>query len=168
MAFGTTALRVGAVGTRITSGLLMRTAFTFIEVAISMVVLVVGLTAVLSLLFVGLDWGREIHLRTSVINTARAAIDDPLLVDPAADPIVLGTVTGYVNGLFVVREATEYAEDRWMGAARGGRLLQTFDVTGLPGFYAKIKVEVYEGVLAANIATGNKVYEVSGVYYRAP
>ncbi len=145
-----------------------RCAFTFIEVAIATLVLVVGITSALSLLFVGLDWGHEVHLRTSVVNTARAALDDPLLVDSSANPTGYEVVEGYVNGLYIVREATVYEEDKWMGASRGGRVTQTHDVTGLPGFYANVKVEVYEGVVASDITSGSKVYELNGAYFRAP
>lgn len=156
---------------RLVSGLLrpgMRNAFTFVEVAIAMVVLVVGLTAILSLLFVGLDWGREIRMRTTVVNTARAALDDPLLVSSSANPAAYEKVEGYVNGLYVVRDAVEYSEDKWMGASRGGRVLTTYDLADLPGFYANVKVEVYEGVTGGVLSTGNKVYEINGAYYYAP
>ncbi len=144
-----------------------RNAFTFIEIAVAMVVLMVGLTASLSLMFVGLDWGRDIHLKTSVVNTTRAVIDDPLMLDVNADPLAYEKVEGYVNGLYLIREATPFQETVWTGASRSGWQDQVHDVTNLPGFYANVKVEAYIGVVGSDISTGEKVFEMIGFYYEA-
>ncbi len=150
------------------SGLLnMRKAFTLIEIAIASVVLIVGLSAALSLLLVGLDWGREINLNTNVINTARASIDDVHLIDPSASTTAFETVEGYVNGLYVVRSAEAYEQEIWTGDSRSGWQQRSFDISGLPGFYANITVEIYEGVVGGDKMTGSKIFEMRGKYYEA-
>ena len=159
--------KAGVAGIRIIERSFMRSAFTLIEIAIASVVLIVGLSAALSMLLIGLDWGREINLKTNVINTARAVVDDPKLIDSSADSTIHNSIEGYVNGLFVVRTADPYQQHIWTGESRSGWQDTTFDVNDLPGFYANVTVEVWEGVVAGDKSTGNKVFTMKGKYYEA-
>ena len=143
----------------------MNKAFTLVEIAIASVVLIIGLSAAVSLLLVGLDWGRDINLKTNVINTARAVLDDVKLIDSSATSTAHEVKEGYVNGLYVVRTAEPYEMEVWTGASRDGWKQHSFDTTGLPGFYAQITVEVWEGVVGGNKSTGSKVFELQGMYH---
>lgn len=145
----------------------MHKAFTLVEIAIASVVLIVGLSAALSLLLVGLDWGREINLNTNVINTARAVLDDVQLINASANPTTHEVVEGYVNGLYAVRTSEPYMQEIWTGDSRNQWQERTFDVSNLPGFYANITVEIWEGVVGGNKSTGNKIFEIRGKYYEA-
>ena len=112
-----------------------RAGFTLLEVALAIGVLVVGLTAIVSVYMVSLGWASEIRIDLTALQTARIVIADAgVLADE--DGVALGhtnrtsEASGWVNDYYVVR---------------------TFDVTEtetLPnngGDYIKVQVQVYFG-----------------------
>ncbi|MFW5829874.1 MAG: type IV pilus modification PilV family protein, partial [Planctomycetota bacterium] len=84
-----------------------RHGFTLIEVQIAALVLLVGIAATLSLVLTGMAWGQEVRRNTLAMVTARTALVDPLLIDPAADLSRPDTIAGRVNGFYVVRASED-------------------------------------------------------------
>lgn len=79
-----------------------RTAFTLVEVLLAMLVVGLGLLAVVAMTVWGTREGTKAIAMATAYSTARTVMYDPTLVDAAAtvaDP----SVTGYLNGYFVVR-----------------------------------------------------------------
>jgi Tfp pilus assembly protein PilV len=79
-----------------------RTAFTLIEVLLSMLLLGLGLLSVIAMTLWGTREATKAMAMATAYGTARSALYDPKVIDAsasAADP----SVTGYLNGYFVVR-----------------------------------------------------------------
>lgn len=80
----------------------LRTAFTLVEVLLALLLVGLGLISVLAMTVWGTREGTKAIAMATAYSTARSALYDPVIIDPAAtlsDP----NVTGYVNGYFVIR-----------------------------------------------------------------
>ncbi len=113
----------------------LRTAFTLLEVALSIGVFVVGLTAVVSVYMVSLNWAEEIRVDLTALQTARVVIADAGVITNKDDSNAGCSnrdteAKGWVNDYYVVR--------RYDPAL----------VTTLPnnaGDYVRVRVQVYYG-----------------------
>ena len=112
-----------------------RAAFTLLEVALAIGVLVVGLTAVVSVYMVSLNWAEEIRVDLTALQTARVVMADAGVLTNKDD-----TNAGYSN-----RDTTA------MGWVNDYFVLRSYDpaqTTVLPnngGNYVHVKVQVYYG-----------------------
>ncbi len=112
-----------------------RSAFTLLEVALSIGILVVGLTAVVSVYMVALGWSEEIRVDLTALQTGRIVLADAgVLADKNDVPLGLtnkdSTAKGWVNDYFVVRS------------------FNPAETTTLPngaGDYTEVRVQVYYG-----------------------
>lgn len=83
-----------------------RSGFTLVEVLLSILLLGLGLLAVLGLTLSGTRDATQAMAMATAYSTARSAMYDPKAIDPtktASD----ATVTGYLNGYYVVRTIEE-------------------------------------------------------------
>ena len=125
-------MKVGKVGSRL---MRHRSAFTLIEISVSILVLAVGLTAILSMIYMGLDWGKDIRNKTLAIETLRTVMEDAAIIDDTKDNDD-AEVRGYVNGFYVIRRVSA-------GLDQHGNLINpSFD-----GDFRDVRVELYAGVL---------------------
>ena len=61
-------------------------AFTLVEIAISMTILVIGLTAALSLMMVGINWATDAKINYTAIDAAQSVIDNPSILAKVYSP----------------------------------------------------------------------------------
>ena len=113
----------------------LRSAFTLLEVALSIGVLVVGLTAIVSVYMVSLNWAEEIRVDLTALQTARVVLADAGVLTNKDD-----TNAGCDNP---DTEAKGWVNDYFM--------LRSYDpalTTTLPndaGDYVQVRVQVYYG-----------------------
>ncbi len=112
-----------------------RLAFTLIEVALSLAVLVTGLTAIISIYMVSLQWVEEIRIDLTALQTGRIALADAgVLMDK--DNNRLGqkntdtTSKGWINDYYIVRSVETPSYPNFPGSA---------------GKYLRVTIQVYYG-----------------------
>lgn len=114
-------------------------AFTLIEVLLALLLLGLGLLSVLGLTLAGTRDATRAMAMATAYSTARAALYDPALLDAGAtlaDP----SVTGYLNGYFVVRT-----------------IEQTAIIPGGSGAVDQVRVNVYWGNSGTSLAGVNSL-----------
>ncbi|MFW5828979.1 MAG: hypothetical protein ACOCXA_01845 [Planctomycetota bacterium] len=124
-----------------------RSAFTLVEIALALAVLLVGLTAVTSVYLTGLRWGGEVRHGMSVMRYVHDVANDPRLLteSPGAEPVGdAGTIpsSGWYNGYYFVRARQEVAPEDWPILSGGTRYETLISV------YAG---EWFDGVSAADL-----------------
>lgn len=112
-----------------------RQAFTLIETTLAMAVLIIGLTAIVSVYMVSLQWIEEIRVDLTALQTGRVVLADAgVLMDDNNDRKGLSNLEpeakGWVNDYFVVRtvETPPYP---------------LFDSTA--GKYLRVRIQVFYG-----------------------
>ncbi|MFW5828888.1 MAG: type IV pilus modification PilV family protein [Planctomycetota bacterium] len=103
----------------------MRSAFTLVEVAIAMAVLVIGLSAATGVYITGLRWASETRHQYTATKTAGLVVQDARLLRaglrseaPAGYDNGHDDAQGWLNGYYCVRTVT----DRTTLPGRGGDL----------------------------------------------
>ena len=135
-----------------------RAAFTLIEIAISILVLVVGLAASMSMISLGLDWGRDVRINTMAIETLRTAVNDATVIDDSKDNLD-PDVRGHVNGFYIIRK-------REPGTVHGDASNTAIDGDKHAGSFSNIDASVYYGVPAGGDETdGELVWQVQTKIY---
>lgn len=112
-----------------------KSAFTLIEVVLSLAVLTAGLTAIVSVYMVSLQWIEEIRVDLTALQTGRAALADAsLLMDE--NNIRLGhsntdnEAKGWLNDYYVVRTVETPSYPNFPGSA---------------GEYLRVRIQVFFG-----------------------
>ncbi|NRA39624.1 MAG: type II secretion system protein [Planctomycetes bacterium] len=119
----------------------VRSAFTLLEVALSIGILVVGLTGIISVYMVSLSWAEEIRVDLTALQTARIVLADATILTDENDlPQNFDNrdteAKGWVNDYFAVRTFDEAESVDLPGAGNG---------VGSAGEYVKVRVQVYYG-----------------------
>ena len=136
-----------------------RAAFTFIEIAVSIAILVIGITASMSLLITGINWATEAKINFSATDAAETVLYNPRFmarVSRPADPTPVNPgfmdnqIKGYFNGYFFVRTVDTTS-------------VKT--VTHNGGTTARVRVEGYHG---GDDQDGEKVVDFYARIYIAP
>ncbi len=112
-----------------------KSAFTLIEVALSLAVLVAGLTAVISIYMVSLQWVEEIRVDLTAMQTGRIVLADAgVLMDKDDNRLGLKNTDpeakGWLNDYFILRTVTTPA-------------ISHFDSSA--GRYVTVRIRVYHG-----------------------
>lgn len=138
---------------------MIRSGFTFIEIAVSIAILVIGITASMSLLITGINWATEAKINFSATDAAETVLYNPRFmakVSRPADPIPVNPdfmdnqIKGYFNGYYFVRT------------------LDASSVKTIPnngGSTARVRVEAYHG---GDDQDGEKVVDFYARIYIAP
>lgn len=125
-----------------------RSGLTLIELAIAILVLFVGITASVSMVLTGLKWGYDIRDNTLAVETARTALADATVIDETATNRD-ASVSGFVNGFWVVREVAPAALD-----------VAPKDPSKLSGHFEHVRVQVYSDVRDGNVAEGKLLWDI--------
>lgn len=112
-----------------------RGAFTLLEVALSIGVLMVGLTAVISVYMVSLGWAEEIRVDLTALQTARIVMADAAVLTDDKD-----VPAGYTNR---DPEARGWINDYYVVRSFDPAAVETLPHNG--GDYVKLEVKVYYG-----------------------
>ena len=137
----------------------LRAGFTFIEVAVSIAILVIGITASMSLLITGINWATEAKINFSATDAAETVLQNPRFmarVVRPADPVPSNPdftddeIKGYFNGYFFVRTVDRSSIKN---IAHNG------------GYSARVRVEAYHG---GDDQDGEKVVDFYARVYVAP
>lgn len=131
-----------------------RSGFTLAEVAISIAVLIVGLTGAVSVFIMGVSWANEIKVNLTAFDAAQTVLEDPAILatveaprppvpaNPAPDD---DDVRGFLHGYYFVRTfdpaATKVLPDG------GGQLL-------------RVTIVGYHG---GDDSTGRRVFECTNL-----
>lgn len=121
--------------------------FTLLEVALSIGILAVGLTAVVSVYMLALGWTEEIRINLTALKTGRAVLADAgILMDENRNPLNKSNrdteAKGWVNNYFVVRK---YDDSK------------SFNLAKNAGKYVEVEIQVYAG---GNDDDGLLVHEI--------
>ena len=141
----------------------LRSAFTLVEVAISITILVIGLTAAMSLLVVGVGWATDAKVNYTAIDAAQSIIDNPGILakvhaqlpptssEDSSDPItpLTNVCSGYFNGYFFVRTIVAAVEN----------------LPDSGGTYMTVRIEGYHG---GDDQLGTKVVDYHSRVFVAP
>ena len=112
-----------------------RAAFTLVEVMLSLVVLVSGLTSVVSLYMVSLSWIEEIRVDLTALQSGRIALVDAGALH-GSDGTALNQgnldaeASGWLNDYYIVRTVTRPPEVEHPSSART---------------YVRVRIQVYYG-----------------------
>lgn len=88
---------------------LCRDGFTLIEVAISMAILTIGITAAVAMIMTGIKWSTDIKINETALHTCNAVLQDVTAFElderNAASTYSSNTTSaeGWLNGYYVVR-----------------------------------------------------------------
>ena len=112
-----------------------RGGFTLLEIALSIGILSIGLTAVVSVYILALSWTEEIRVNLTALKTGRAVLADAgILMDKNRNPLDLSNrdeeAKGWANNYFMVRSYDPS---------------ESIALDNDAGLYIKVKVEVYTG-----------------------
>ena len=112
-----------------------RKGFTLLEVALSIGILAVGLTAVVSVYMLALGWTEEIRVNLTALKTGRAVLADAgILMDENRKPLNKSNrdteAKGWVNNYFIVRK---YDDSKSVSLGNNA------------GKYVEVEVQVFSG-----------------------
>ncbi|NRA40273.1 MAG: type II secretion system protein [Planctomycetes bacterium] len=129
-----------------------RSAFTLLEIAVSIGILTVGLTAVVVVYYTGVRWAHDAKVDFSAYSTARSVYENasilknhPDFPDSAQAHNLSDECKGYINGFYVVRSITKETE-----------------LENKAGTITEVEILVYDGGTDAN---GEQVAKFSGKLY---
>ncbi len=136
-----------------------RSAFTFIEIAVSIAILVIGITAAMSLLITGMNWATEAKINFSATDAVETVLTNPRILNrvsrpaeptPASPDFDDDVISGYLNGYYIVRTVDTSSK---VTIANNG------------GYYARVRIEAYHG---GDDQDGEKVVDFYSRVYVAP
>ena len=117
----------------------IRNAFTLLEIAISIGVITIGLTAAVIVYFTGVRWANDAKVNYSAYSTARAVYNNAAILrtDPSfndSDPAsnLEPVCKGYLNGFYLVRTVENITA---VGVLAGGEA----------GQLTEVRINVYDG-----------------------
>ena len=117
----------------------VRSAFTLLEIAVSIGVITIGLTAAVVVYFTGVRWANDAKLNYTAYATARSVYNnaiilktDPNFVDTDPADNLQDSCKGYLNGFYVVRTVESKVD---VGVLAGGKA----------GTMTEVRVNVYDG-----------------------
>lgn len=129
-----------------------RSAFTLLEIAVSIGILTVGLTAVVVVYYTGVRWAHDAKVDYSAYATARSVYENASILKNHPDFPENTTAhnlsdecKGYINGFYVVRTITNKTE-----------------LASKAGTITEVEVQVYDGGTDAN---GEHVAQFTGKLY---
>ncbi|NRA36989.1 MAG: type II secretion system protein [Planctomycetes bacterium] len=113
------------------------TAFTLIEIALSLAILITGLTAVISIYMVSFQWIEEIRVDLTALQTGRVImVDAGLLMDENDARLeksnLDASAKGWINDYYVVRTVET-------------QTVPGFTASDKAGTYITVRIQVYYG-----------------------
>ena len=116
-----------------------QSAFTLLEIAISIGVITIGLTAAVMVYFTGVRWANDAKVNYSAYTTARAVYNNAAILktDPSFDAAeeadnLQDSCKGYLNGFYVVRTITSRSDVGVLTAGNAGTMTD-------------VRINVYDG-----------------------